>query len=148
MSRILFSYDKTDRSCTFGYDMLKNMKDDPWVNVPSYLPMFTFCLAFFVLGKNFEGSRLPLVYLITALIIIQNASEIILTSFFICIDPFQTIFKGYFFWYSLTYQLANMQSYVSLIWLYSWYHAFQESKLEDDLQTYIEQSMKADELAD
>ena len=128
--------------------MFTRMKEYPWINVPSYLPMFTFCLAFFVLGKNFEGSRLPLVYLITALIIIQNASEIILTSFFICIDEFQTIFKGYFFWYSLTLQLANMQNYVSLIWLYSWYHAFQESKLEDDLQTYIEQSMKADELAD
>jgi hypothetical protein len=124
------------------------MKEYPWINVPSYLPMFTFCLAFFVLGKNFEGSRLPLVYLITALIIIQNASEIILTSFFICFDLFQTIFKGYFFWYSLTYQLANMQTIVSLIWLYSWYHAFENTKLEDDLQTCIEQSNKADELAD
>jgi len=35
--------------------------------------------------------------------------------------------------------LANTQSYVSLIWLYSWYHAFLNSKLEDDLQTCIEQ---------
>jgi hypothetical protein len=124
------------------------MKEHPWINVPCYLPMFTFCLAFFVLGKNFEGSRLPLVYLITALIIIQNASEIILTSFFICEQPDQTIFTGFYFWYSLTYQLANMQSYVSLIWLYSWYHAFQDSKLEDDLLTCIEQSNKAYELAD
>ena len=128
--------------------MLKNMKDDPWVNVPSYLPMFTFCLAFFVLGKNFEGSRISLVYLITAIIIVQNASEIILTTVFICIDPPTKQFPGYFFWASLTYQLANMQNYVSLIWLYSWYHAFQDSKLEDDLLTCIEQSNKADELAD
>jgi hypothetical protein len=95
-------YEKSPQACTFGYDMLQHMKDDPWVNVPSYLPMFTFCLAFFVLGKNFEGSRLPLVYLITALIIIQNASEIILTSFFVCIQPGQTIFKGILFVYSLT----------------------------------------------
>jgi hypothetical protein len=124
------------------------MKEYPWVNVPSYLPIFTFCLAFFVLGKNFEGSRLPLVYMITALIIIQNASEIILTSFFICEQPDQTYFTGFDFLFSLTYQLANVQSYVSLIWLYSWYHAFENTKLEDDLQTCIEQSNKADELAD
>ena len=148
MSRILLSYDKPDETCTFGYDMLQNMTDYPWVNVPSYFPMFTFCLAILVLGKNIEGSQLPLVYLITAIIIVQNTSEIILTTVFICIDPPTKQFPGYFFWSSLTQQLANMQNYVSLIWLYSWYHAFQESKLEDDLQTYIEQSMKADELAD
>jgi hypothetical protein len=129
MSRILFSYDKNEESCTFGFLMFLRMKVYPWVNVPSYLPIFTFCLAFFVLGKNFEGSRLPLVYLITTLIIIQNASEIILTSFFICPQPDQTPFKSFDFWASLTYQLANMQSYVSLIWLYSWYHAFQDTKL-------------------
>jgi hypothetical protein len=43
-------------------------------------------------------------------------------------------------------QLADMQIYVSLIWLFSWYRAFEKVKLGDDLQS-IENSAKADEAA-
>ena len=97
-----------------------------------------------------------MVYLITALIIVQSASVIILTTVFLCTQkyrnpptkPENAYFPGYDFWDSLTLQLANLQLYVSLIWLYSWYQAFQNSKLKDNLQTCIEQSNKADELAD
>ena len=53
----------------------------------------------------------------------------------------------YDFWYALTLELANLQIYISLIWLYSWYKAFAKVKLEDDLQT-IEISNKNNEFAD
>jgi len=69
--------------------MRDNMEKHPWINVPSYLPMFTFCLAILVLGKNIEGSQLPMVYLITALIIVQSASVIILTTVFLCTQDYK-----------------------------------------------------------
>ncbi len=91
-----------------------------------------------------------MVYLITALIILQSVSVLILTSYFLCNPSYNAPAKDgliYDFWYALTLQLANLQIYISLIWLYSWSKAFEKVKLEDDLKT-IEISNKVDELAD
>ena len=92
-----------------------------------------------------------MVYLITALIILQSVSVLILTSYFLCDPLYDRPEKNglimYDFWYALTLQLANLQIYISLIWLYSWSKAFEKVKLEDDLKT-IEISNKVDELAD
>ena len=151
MHRILQSSDKKYESCTFGPDMLENIEVFPWVFVSNYLPIFTFCLAMIVLGKNIEGSQLRMVYLITALMIVQSASVLILTTVFLCNSYLYYIegeqpFNGFGFWYAITCQLADMQIYVNLIWLYSWYRAFEKVKLGDDLQS-IENSAKADEAA-
>jgi len=109
------------------------MRIHPWTNVPSYLPLFILFFAAVVLGKNIEGSRLPMVYLIAALIIVQTASVLILTSVFLCVEDYRSppsgtqkniYFPAYDFTYSLILQLANLQTYVSLIWLYSWWQAF------------------------
>jgi hypothetical protein len=125
------------------------MRLNPWTNVPSYLPLFILFFAAVVLGKNIEGSRLPMVFMITALIILQSASVLILTSVFLCVQNYRDppkdaqkniYFPAYDFLYSLMLQLTNLQTYVSLIWLYSWWQAFQNSKLKDDLQTCIDQS--------
>ncbi len=160
MKRILSNSDDKDFfSCTFRPYMRDNLKDFPWVNLPNYIPIITFCLAMIVIGKNFEGQKLPMVYLITALIIVQSASVLILTSYFICneynnyldnqeSEPFQPPpIQNYNFLYALTTQLSNLQIYVNLIWLYSWYMAFEKVKLGNDLQR-IENSTKTYEIAD
>ena len=95
-----------------------------------------------------------MVFMITALIIVQSTSVLILTSVFLCVEDYRDppkdaqkniYFPAYDFLYSLMLQLTNLQTYVSLIWLYSWWQAFQNSKLKDDLQTCIELSNQADD---
>ena len=87
MQRILLSNDETIEGCTFGPNAHNLSELFPWVNLSSYLPIFTFCLALLVLGKNIGGSQLPMVYLITVLMIVQSASVLILTTVFIC-EPY------------------------------------------------------------
>ncbi len=82
------------------------MNYTPWVNVPNYLPIFNLCLSMIVIGKNIEGSRLPMVFLISAIILVQSASVLILTSYFLCNpywngpaeDPDYPLFPAYNFW--------------------------------------------------
>lgn len=119
--------------------------------------MITLFLATMVLGKNIEGTRLNMVFLISVLMIVQSASMLVLTSVFLCIpgddgNGYRTppygaekniYFPGYDFWYALFLQLANAQTYVSLIWLYTWWQAFQDRKLKDDLETCIKEDEEA-----
>jgi hypothetical protein len=142
MTNVFSSTDKTNETCTFGPDMGQNMSVRPLINASSYFPICTFILALIVLGKNIEGTRLPMVYAISILTVIQSAAVLILTSVFLCDDNYLKPNQGkdYNFWYALTLQLANLMVYVSLIWLFSWWQAYQNSKLKEDLQICVEQS--------
>ena len=88
MNNVFSSTDKTNATCTFGPEMRKHMSESPWISVSSYFPVCTLFLALMVLGKNIEGSRLPMVYAISTLTIIQSASVLILTSVFLCDDNY------------------------------------------------------------
>jgi len=46
------------------------MQDHKFVNPTSYLPIITLFLATMVLGKNIEGTRLNMVFLISVLMIV------------------------------------------------------------------------------
>lgn len=137
--------------------MRANLKAWPVISSSSYLPMIILFVGTLILGKNIEGTRLNMVFLISVLMIVQSVSILILTSVFLCIpgengNGYRTppygadknlYFPGYDFWYAACLQLANAQSYVSLVWLYTWWQAFQDSKLKDDLQTCIAEDEKA-----
>ena len=70
--------------CIFGYLIWDDFLEAPLLNLSLYLSYITLCYAFLTLGKAIEGTRLKTVYIITALLIVQKFSEIILSSVFNC----------------------------------------------------------------
>ena len=56
----------------------------PFLNLTLYLPLITIFFAILTLGKAIEGTQLRTVYLITSLMIIQQISDLIVTSVWNC----------------------------------------------------------------
>ena len=131
--RKLLATDLSSRSCIFGPNMQQNLTGYFWFdNTTAYLVFITFQFAFATLVINLYGNRLMMVFLIVLIVLVQNFSTVILESVFLCsTEPHGTTFGGgYFFWYSLIQQLANMQIYVTLIWTYNWINAWLNLKME------------------
>ena len=65
-------------SCIAGKDFHNNLKLNPLVTLSAFLVIITLVIALVSLGNNIQGNRLPMVFLIVFIIIIQNSATIIL----------------------------------------------------------------------
>ena len=70
--------DNTHYSCISGEDFHYNLENRPLVTLSAFLVMITLVIALVSLGNNIQGNRLPMVFLIVFIIIIQNSATIIL----------------------------------------------------------------------
>ena len=84
MNQQLVSTDKDEWVCTFGLSMGVDLEAKPFINASSYLPLIIVFVGAMILGKNIEGTRLTMVFLISGLLIVQSVATLILTSVFLC----------------------------------------------------------------
>ena len=68
----------TSKSCIAGIDFHKNLEENKFLTLSAFLVIFTLPFALVSLGNNIQGNRLPMVFLIVFIIIIQNSATIIL----------------------------------------------------------------------
>ena len=130
-------------SCIVGETMRENFKDYPTVTVSSYLVFINFFFAIMNFANNIQGNRLPMVFIIVSLIIVQNGATIVDESVFLCYSREITLkIEWYFFWFALIQQLTNLGQYVTLIWTLNWMKAALDLKLKYKLNKISEDNKK------
>ena len=68
----------TSYSCIAGEAFHKNLEENKFVTLSSFLVFFTLAFALVSLGNNFQGNRLPMVFSIVLITMVQNSAIIIL----------------------------------------------------------------------
>ena len=72
------SSDTTYFSCIAGQDFHKNLEQNKFVTLSSFFVFFTLAFALVSLGNNIQGNRLPMVFSIVLITMVQNSAIIIL----------------------------------------------------------------------
>jgi hypothetical protein len=128
-----------DEFCIFGSSMKEGIAKDPFDTISDYVIILPIIAGLIVLGRVLGSDKqFKLVYLIIALILVGDLSEVINNSYYLCI-PLADKTEKQWDWQALVDTGIDLENFVIFIWLYMWEATRHAKEKEAKLQEMAKQ---------